>query len=91
MDFTALFTKARSSFERCIRANSDLVSEINMPLDSLIPEDEWIKFQFLNVEDKHFDVEARLALFAPNGDRIDYYCYHESDTGEFVDEFLVFD
>ena len=54
-------------------------------------KNEWIKIQFFGSDKNHYVVEANLLLLSPDDSQIGYYCYHEDENGEYLDEYLVFE
>ena len=93
IDLAALYSKAKAAFKKSIenKENGILQSETDVPLDGLQTTEEWIRIQFSGLEKSNFEIEVRLDLTSPDGVRLGYYCYHENESGEHIDDYLVFE
>ena len=91
LDFQYL--KAKTSFQECITNpdNEYLNEQIEIPVSSIITKNESVKMQFYGSDKNHFLVETLLLLFTPSDKKIGYYCYHENENEEAVDDYLVFE
>ena len=87
------FSKAKAAFEECINNPEDeyLSEEIDIPVSEIITKNESVKIQFSENDKNHYVVETLLLLFTPSDEKIGYYCLHEDEDEEVVDDYLVFE
>lgn len=87
------YSKAKTAFEEFITNpdNAYLNEEIDIPVSEIITKNESVKIQFSGSDKNHYIVETRLLLFTSNDEKIGYYCYHENENEEVVDDYLVFE
>jgi hypothetical protein len=87
------YSKAKAAFEECITNpdNEYLNEQIGISVSEILTKDESVKVQFSGKDKKHYLVETLLLLFTPSNEKIGYYCYHEDENGEIVDDYLVFE
>jgi hypothetical protein len=87
------YSKAKTAFEECITNpdNAYLNEEIDISVSEIITKNESVKIQFSGSDKNHYIVETLLLLFTPSGEKIGYYCYHEDENEEVVDDYLVFE
>lgn len=87
------YSKAKAAFEQCITNpdNEYLNEEIDIPISEIITKNESVKIQFSGSNKNHYIVETLLLLLTPNDEKIGYYCYHENENEEAVDDYLVFE
>ena len=87
------YSKAKAAFEYCVtdKDNEFLNEEINISISEIITKNESVKIQFSGSDKSHYIVETLLLLFTPNDKKFGYYCYHENENEEVVDDYLVFE
>jgi hypothetical protein len=87
------YSKAKTAFGECITNpdNAYLNEEIDIPLSKIIIKNESVKIQFSGSDKNHYIVETLLLLSTPIGEKIGYYCYHENENEEVVDDYFVFE
>lgn len=92
-DLDKMYQKAEEGFKDCIAGDDreDLQSEIDVPLDEIVTKTEEVKIRFWKNENRHFILDIKLILLSPNGEKIGHYRLLEDETGECVDDYLVFD
>ncbi len=97
LDFEVLYSKAKIYFDECINNcsaenNNELIDEeIGISLKDIVAKENYVRIQFFERNKTHYILEANLSLHYPNGDEFGYYCYHQDENGEVVDDFLVFE
>src|SRR5688572_23069643 len=93
MNFDVMYSKAKAAFEKCITTDGNrfLNEEIDIPVSEIITKNELIRIKFFGNNKNHYIVEARLLLFSQSDEKIGYYCYHEDENEEVVDDYLVFE
>jgi hypothetical protein len=87
-----LLEAARGSFQYCISLEENRLQasdELGFPPEAISVKIDFIKIQFNGPNDERL-IEVRLKLNSPAGNNVGYYAYQENESGEFVDEFLVF-
>jgi hypothetical protein len=87
------YLKAKAGFEKCVMNpnNEFLNKEINISVSKLITKNESVKIQFSGNDKNHYIVKTLLLLFTPSDEKIGYYCYHEDQNEEVIDDYLVFE
>lgn len=92
-DFANLYAKAEAGFKECIENNENdfLEDEIDIPEEEIETKENYIQIQFFGRDNEHFIVEANLSLYSPDGEEIGWYCLHEDENGEAVDDYLVYE
>jgi len=92
LDLEDSYNRAARAFAKCIVAEDadSLECEIGIPLTELVTKNEWINLKFELSDKNHFLKETRLALMSPSNENLGYYCYHEDENEDYVDDFLVF-
>ena len=86
------YSKAKAGFEYCIiNEGNELNEEIDIPVSEIITRNESVKITFSGKDKNHYLVETLLLLFTPSNEKIGYYCYHENESEEVVDDYLVFE
>lgn len=92
IDFETMYLKARDGFENCIVKNEEEVDEeIGLRLKDIHTKENWIRIQFFGSDQSHYIVETNILLFHPSGEKLGYYCLHEDENGDVVDDYLVFE
>ena len=88
-----MYLRAKTSFQYCIARDDNAVlnNEIDKPLNEITAKNEWIKIQFFGSDKNHYIVEVRLLLFSQSDEKIGYYCFHENENEDTLDEYLVFE
>ncbi len=90
-DLALLYHKAEQKYKASIRdkENEFLKEEIDIPLESIQAIAKDIKFTFTQESAHEYLVEVTLILHA--GDKeIGKYISIETETGEMIDDFLIF-
>lgn len=87
------YSKAKAAFERCItnKDNEFLNEEIGISVSEIIAKNDSVKITFSGNDKNQYIVETLLLLFTPSDEKIGYYCYHEDESEEAVDDYLVFE
>jgi hypothetical protein len=87
------YSKAKAGFEGCITnpENEYLNEEIGIPVSEIVTKKESVRITFSGSEKSHYIVETLLLLFASSDEKIGYYCLHEDENEEVVDDYLVFE
>jgi len=92
-DFDRLYRSAKESFRACIsgKDRAMLQSEISTPLDEIVTKKDFVRITFTGKHPSTYLLETKLTLQAPNGNDLGYYCLHQNENGDCVDDFLVFE
>ncbi len=93
IDLDALYLLAKTGFDECIsnEGNAYICEEIKLPVNQVATKNDWVRIQFDGIDAENYLIEVRLLLFSPSNKEIGYYCYHENQNGEVVDDYLVFE
>ncbi len=90
-DLVSLYHKAKKKYKECInyQENEFLKDEVNTPLEHVVLKEKDIKIVFSqNITSGHL-LEVTLILYEGNKE-IGTYMYMENETGNEVDDRLVF-
>jgi len=71
--------------------NGYLKDEINIPINDIILMEDFVSVKFLKYEIDTFVIEVKLQLISPDKRLIGKYFYYENETGDPVDDSLIFD
>ena len=71
--------------------DAELSGELGAPLDSIRTQHDWISVKFSGNDESSYEIETRLLLFLTGDKPIGWYCCHENENGEHLDDFLVFE
>ncbi len=87
------YSKAQAAFVECITNNDNgfLNDEIDISVSEITTKNESVKIQFSGSDKNRYIVETRLLMFTPSDEKIGYYCYHENEIEEVIDDYLVFE
>jgi hypothetical protein len=92
IEFEELYSKARNAFYECA---SDQVREIQLEtgvsFESIKTVSESVRVTYWGNNKNIFTIETKLNLFSSDGRPLGWYCLHEDENGDIVDDFLVFD
>jgi hypothetical protein len=86
------YSKAKVGFEAFItNEGNELNEQIDISVSEIITKNESVRIQFSGSDKNHYLIETLLLLFTPSNEKIGYYCYHEDENEEAVDDYLVFE
>lgn len=87
------YSKAKAAFEELFTNpdNEYLNEEIDIPVSEIVTKNESVTIQFSGNDKNHYIVETLLLLFTLSDEKIGYYCYHEDENEEVVDDYLLFE
>jgi len=86
-----LYAKAKIAFDECIaNQKAELSGELGVSISLIRTRNDWVSVKFCGSDERSYTVETRLLLYLHDDDPIGWYCYHENESGEVVDDFLVF-
>lgn len=92
LDLDVQYQKARISLSEDLEAEHDLfMDEVGIPAVSVKCVDEWVRVKFDGRSKATYVIETNLGLYSPDNTRFGYYCLHEDQDGNIVDDFLVFE
>ena len=88
-----LYLKAKLAFNKCMLNpdNGYLKDEINTPINDIILMEDFVCVKFLKYEIDTFVIKVKLQLISPDNRLIGKYFYYENETGDPVDDSLIFD
>lgn len=90
--FDELYVKARVAYSECAAADPDVfINELGAPFESISTKDASVGVTFDGTDPDHYLLETKLELVSDGGVSIGWYCLHEEESGEVVDDFLVFE
>lgn len=89
--YDSLFKNCKSSFIACINEpeNNELEVEIGSSLNSLICENESIRFHFKHKLYGEAVNEIQIRLLDKNQNQVGHYQYVQNLKGDAIDDFLV--
>lgn len=92
-DLELIYSKAEKAFKKCLvdDENKFLANEIDIPINSIITENEFIKIQYLKNESNRYVIEIKIQLRSQNNRIIGSYSYYENEKGIPLDDVLVFE
>lgn len=88
----ALYAKAEAGFIECAANQADeIVAETGVPFDSIVAVWESVRITISGVNKDSYTVETKLTLRSDIGQVLGWYCLHEDENENFIDDFLVFE
>ena len=91
-DLELMYSKAKTAFEKCVGddENKFLANEIDIPINSILTENEFVRIQYFKSETDSYIVETKIQLLSKANEIIGSYIYYENEDGIPVDDSLVF-
>jgi hypothetical protein len=88
-----MYSKAKIAFKRCIEdeENEFLKNEINIPTNSIVMKEEFIKIKYIKIDTENYVIETKIQLVSQADDVIGSYIYYENEKGIAIDDSLIFE
>ncbi|MBL4733899.1 MAG: hypothetical protein JKY18_00910 [Flavobacteriales bacterium] len=92
-DLQLMYSKAKIAFKKCIadKENEFLAKEIDIPINSIVTKEEYVKVQYLKNETENYIIETKIQLLSQVDKVIGSYIYYEDENGISTDDSLVFE